>query len=126
MFSRKGVLKIRSKFTGEHLFQCDFNKVACNFFEIALRHGCSPAKLLDIFRTSFPENTSGWLFLMLPLHIVTCCKGAIVIGPASARSYKIGVVDNKWLVGWLVGNAVLSEKNGFKDFSDFLHEVWGL
>ena len=23
-------------------------------------------------------------------------------GPASARSYKIGVVGNNWLVGWLV------------------------
>ena len=30
-------------------------------------------------------------------------------GPASARSYKIGVVGNNWLVGWLVGNAVFSE-----------------
>ena len=29
-------------------------------------------------------------------------------GPASARSYKIGVVGNNWLVGWLVGNAVFS------------------
>ena len=36
-----------------------------------------------------------------------------IIGPASARSYKIGVVGNNWLVGWLVdwlvGNAVFSE-----------------
>ena len=39
------------------------------------------------------------------------------IGPASARSFKIGVVGNNWFVGWLVGNAV---------FSDFLHEVRGL
>ena len=34
-------------------------------------------------------------------------------GPSSARSYKIGVVGNNWLVGWLVdwlvGNAVFSE-----------------
>ena len=29
-----------------------------------------------------------------------------VVGPASARSYIIGVVGNNWLVGWLVGNAV--------------------
>ena len=26
-----------------------------------------------------------------------------VIGPASARSYKIGIVDNIWLVGWFFG-----------------------
>ena len=34
----------------------------------------------------------------------------IFFGPASARSYKIGDVGNNWLVGWLVGNAVFSEK----------------
>ena len=100
MFSRKGVLKICSKFTGEHLFQCDFNKVACNFFEIALWHGCSPAKLLDIFRTSFPENTSGWLFLMLPLHIVTCCKGAILLDRRQRGPIRsVLLIINGWLVG---------------------------
>ena len=38
--------------------KCDFNK------EVTLRHGCSPANLLHIFRTLFPRNTSGWLLLM--------------------------------------------------------------
>ena len=33
----------------------------------------------------------------------------LFFGPASARSYKIGVIGNNWLVGWLVGNAVFSE-----------------
>ena len=43
------------------------------------------------------------------------CERAIFIwkllffGPVSARSYKIGVVGNNWLVGWLVGIAVFSE-----------------
>ena len=32
-----------------------------------------------------------------------------VFGPASARSYKICVIGNGWLVGWLVGNAVFPE-----------------
>ena len=41
--------------------QCDFNKVASNFTEIALRHGCSPVNLLYIFRIPFPRNSSGWL-----------------------------------------------------------------
>ena len=49
---RKGVLKICSKFTGEH---------ACH----PLRHACSPVNLLHIFRTPFPKNTSGWLLLDL-------------------------------------------------------------
>ena len=44
------------------------------------------------------------------------------VGPASARSYKIGVVGNNWLVGWLVGNAVFSE-TAQRIFLIFLHEV---
>ena len=30
-----------------------------------LRHGCSPVSLLHIFRISFTENTSVWLFLVI-------------------------------------------------------------
>ena len=44
---------------------CDFNKIACSFHEIALRHGCSPVNLLHIFRTPFLTNTSGGLLLSL-------------------------------------------------------------
>ena len=29
--------------------KCDFNKVASNFTEIALKHGCSPVNLLHLF-----------------------------------------------------------------------------
>ena len=39
----------------------------------------------------------------------TCYRTRKVLGPASARSYKIGVVSNNWLVGWLVGNTAFSE-----------------
>ena len=39
-------------------------------------------------------------------------------GPASARSCKIGVVGNNWLVDWLVGNAVFS-KAGLRIFLIF-------
>ena len=58
VFSRKGALKICIKFTGEHPCQSAF-------IEIALRDGCSPENLLHIFRNFFPENTSGWLLLIL-------------------------------------------------------------
>ena len=34
-----------------------------NFLAITLRHGGSPVNLLHIFRTPFPENTSGGLLL---------------------------------------------------------------
>ena len=47
--------------------KCDFNKVACNFIEIALGHGCFPVNLLHIFRANFPKNTSGWLLLHVTL-----------------------------------------------------------
>ena len=43
--------------------KCDFNKIANNFFEITLRHGCSPVNLLHIFRTPFLKSTSEWLLL---------------------------------------------------------------
>ena len=34
-----------------------------NFIEITLCHGCSPVNLLHIFRTHFPKNNFGGLFL---------------------------------------------------------------
>ena len=68
VFLRKSVLKICSKFTGEHPFRSVISiKLICNFIKIALRHGCS-ANLLQIFRTPFPKNTSGGLLLELVLR----------------------------------------------------------
>ena len=59
MFLEKGVLKICSKFTGEH---------PCR---TTLRHGCSPVNLLHIFRTPFLKNTYEWLLLVdLPNNLV--------------------------------------------------------
>ena len=49
----KGVLEIRSKFTGEH---------PCRS-AITLQHEYSPVNLLHIFRTPFLRSTSGWLLL---------------------------------------------------------------
>ena len=56
----KDVLKIYSKFTGEHpCLSMTSIKLQSNLIEIALRHGCSPINLLHIFRTPFTKNTSG-------------------------------------------------------------------
>ena len=64
VFLRKGVLKICSKFTGEHPCQSVISiKLQSNFIEITLRHGCSTVNLLHTFRTPFPRNTYGWLLL---------------------------------------------------------------
>ena len=52
VFLGKGVLKICSKYTGEHIS-----------IKLALRHGCSPVNLLHIFRAPFPKNISEWLLL---------------------------------------------------------------
>ena len=64
VFLRKGILKICSKFTGERPCRSVILiKLLCNFIEITLQHGCSPANLLYIFRNPFLKNTSGWLLL---------------------------------------------------------------
>ena len=64
VFLGKGVLKICSKFTGEHPCRSVISiKLQSNFTEIALRHGCSSVNLLHILRTPFLKNTSGRLLL---------------------------------------------------------------
>ena len=66
VFLEKGVLKICSKFTGEHPCQRVISiKLLCNFVEITLRHGFSPVYLLHIFRAHFLRNTSCGLLLLL-------------------------------------------------------------
>ena len=62
MFLGNGVLKICSKFTGEHPCRSAISiNLLCNFIEIALRHGSAPVNFLYKFRTPFSKNTSGWL-----------------------------------------------------------------
>ena len=68
VFLGKGVLKIyrytEGQFTEEHPSRSVISiKSLCNFIEITLGHGCSPVKLLYIFRTSFSQNTSEGLLL---------------------------------------------------------------
>ena len=61
----KGVLKICSKFTGEHPCRSVISiKLQCIFIEITLRHGCCPVNLVHIFRIPFPKNTAGWQLLI--------------------------------------------------------------
>ena len=69
MFLRKGVLKICSKFTGEHPCPSAISiKFQSNFIEIALQHGNCPVNLLHISRIPFPRNTSGWLLLLVIIY----------------------------------------------------------
>ena len=64
VFLGRSLLKLCSKFTGEHPCRSTISiKLLCNFIEIALRHWCSPVNLLHIFWTSFHKKTSGRLLL---------------------------------------------------------------
>ena len=74
VFLGKGVLKICSKFTGEHPCRSVISiKFLCKFTEITLQQGRSPVNLLHIFRTPFPKNTAGRLLLCLLLHREKMC-----------------------------------------------------
>ena len=71
VFLGKDVLKIYSKFTGEHPCQNVISiNLLCNFIEITLQHRCSPVNLLHIFRTPFLKNTSKWLLLAIVLSFL--------------------------------------------------------
>ena len=66
MFLGKVVLKLCSKFTGEHPCRSPISvKIFCKFFEIALRHGRSPVNLRHIFRP--PLN--GWFLKVAFGHL---------------------------------------------------------
>ena len=71
VFLGRGVLKICSKFTGEHPCQSAISiKLQSNFIEILLWHGCSPVNLLHILRTASYKNTFRWVLLhMLQINI---------------------------------------------------------
>ena len=60
----KSVLRKRCSKNMQQIYRTPW-QVAFNFIEIALWHGCSQVNLLHIFRTPFPKNTSGGLFLVL-------------------------------------------------------------
>ena len=62
VFLVKGVLKIRSKFTGEHPCRSVISiKLVGDFIEITPRQVCSSVNSLYIFGTPFSKRTSGWL-----------------------------------------------------------------
>ena len=62
VFLRKSVLKICSKFTGEHPCRSAISiKLLCNSIEMARRYGCSLVNLMHILGRPFLKNTSGRL-----------------------------------------------------------------
>ena len=75
----RGVLKKRCPGNMQQIYRrtpmpkCDFNKVASNFIEITLCHGCSAVNLLHIFRTPLTKNISEWLFLRFHCRMIPIC-----------------------------------------------------
>ena len=66
LFLGKIILKICSKYTGEHPYRSVILiKLLCNFTEITLRHGFFSVELLNILRTPFHKGTYGGLLLTL-------------------------------------------------------------
>ena len=66
---RRGVLKMCSKFTGEHPCQSAISiRLLCNFIEVTLRNGCFSVNLLHIFLTPFLNITSDGLPLDFSYH----------------------------------------------------------
>ena len=64
LFYGKDILKICSRFTGQHRWRSVISiKLQSNFIEITLRYGFYPVNLLHIFRTSLYKNTCGGLFI---------------------------------------------------------------
>ena len=67
----KSVLKICSKFTGEHpCGSVNSIKLRYNFIEITLSHGCSHVNVLHIFRKLVRKNTKGMLLSFAQLLLV--------------------------------------------------------
>ena len=58
----------------------------CNFIEITLRHGYSPANLLHIFRTPVPKNTFGGLLLCL-YHVTLALRANLNSIPLEIKNW---------------------------------------
>ena len=72
MFLGNGVLKIYSKFTGEHPCRSAISiRLQINFIEITLRHGWSPVNLLHFFIDNMNngENVKGTMLIASRLVI---------------------------------------------------------
>ena len=66
VFCKIGVLKDFANFTGKHVLESLFNKIAalraCNFTKKRLQRRCFPMKFAKSLRTSFLQNTPSGYF----------------------------------------------------------------
>ena len=88
VFLVKDLLKIRSKFPGEHPCRSVISiKLLCKFIEITLRNGCSLVNLLHIFRIPFPKNTSGRLLLVIQSENKSLAAIVLIIKKSNRLSH---------------------------------------
>ena len=71
LFLVKGVLKTYTKVTVDHSCRSAILTLQSSFIKITLWHGCSPVKLLHIFRTSFLWIPLNGCFMKTPMHSKT-------------------------------------------------------
>ena len=97
VFLENDVLKICSKFTGEHpCWSLISIKLLCNFIEIALWHGCSAVNLLH---ATYFQNTFSYEHLWMAASEFYCrlpgfvtdasCKGEIIPGEKLFVSHEL-------------------------------------
>ena len=110
MFLGKGVLKICSKFAGEH---------PCRS---AIRHGCSPVNLLHNFRAPFLKNTSRWLLLDIPYHILDLKNLALFLQFSWSKRLRLKVTGN---IIHFAGIFCFSKKFYFKKSFTWVYRPFG-
>ena len=94
MFWGKDFLEICSKFTIRHPCRSVISvKLLGNFIEITIRHGCSPVRLLHIFRTYFPKNAFGGLPQLIYRFLWT--KNLSVISASLYMKWQVKQSDTK-------------------------------
>ena len=79
MITMMGISGRRRSNPSKMILGKDVTKMCSNFIEITLRHGCSLANLLHIFRTPFYKDTSGGLFMKTKAQLRTHKKGVSFI-----------------------------------------------
>ena len=105
VFLGKGVLKICSKFTGEHTCRSVISiNLQSDFIEITLHHGWSPVNLLHIFRTPYLKNTSERLLLNGAVYHP---RGIVNARQVKAMIFGSGEVGNLSPAGLVANNKFL-------------------
>ena len=103
--------------------KCDFNNVAlhCIFIEIILPHGCSPVNLQHIFRTPFPQNTSGRLLLRINYRLPEATIDTLESWTKPFKTEIIPVIRIVSPMKYSVQNCILLPRNQETYWKSWIH-----